>query len=77
MSEILKDLAKRGTKILLDTKLPKQSKEKPVAKKLPQPVEKPRDIHEAFIRKTVSDKPKKQVLLDFFQDVIEIEEKAL
>jgi hypothetical protein len=77
MSDILKDLAKRGTKILLDTKTPRQSKENPAAKKLPQPVEKPRDIHQSFIHKSVSDKPKKQVLLDFFQEVIEVEEKAL
>ena len=77
MSEVLKDLAKRGAKILLDTKSPRQSKENPAAKKLPQPVEKPKDIHEAFVRKCVADKPKKQVLLDFFQEVIDVEEKKL
>jgi hypothetical protein len=77
MSELLNDLAKRGAKILLDTKTPRQAKENPAAKKLPQPTQAPKDIHESFIRKSVADKPKKQVLLDFFQEVIEIEEKKL
>ena len=77
MSDILQHLAKQGTKILLDTKLPKQSKENPAAKKLPQPTPQPKDRHEAFVKKAIQDKPKKQVLIDFFQEVIEEEEKKL
>ena len=77
MSDILQHLAKQGTKILLDTKLPKQSKDNPTAKKLPQPAPQPKDRHEAFVKKTIQDKPKKQVLIDFFQEIIEVEEKNL
>lgn len=77
MSEVLQDLAKRGAKILLDTKAPRQSKENPAARKLPQPMEMPKDIHETFVRKAIADRPKKQVFLDFFQEVIEMEEKKL
>jgi hypothetical protein len=77
MSDILGDLAKRGTKILLDTKQPKQVKENPASRKIPQPSQAPKDIHESFIRKMTADRPKKQVLLDFFQEVIEAEEKKL
>lgn len=73
---ILDDLAKRGAKILLDTKTPK-NKEAP-KKKLPgPPMTDNRSPHEKFVEKVIKEKPKKQVLLDFFEDMIQMEEAKL
>lgn len=75
MSSILDDLAKRGAKILLDTKAPKQEKAK--KQSLPTPMMDNRDPHEKFIEKVIKDKPKKQVLLEFFETTIDQEEAKL
>ena len=76
MSDILKDLAKKGCKILTDTKTPRQTLAK--AKALPEPKsDQILDLHQAAVKKFVKDKPHKKHLLDFFEKVIEAEEKLL
>jgi len=75
MSSILDDLAKRGAKILLDTKTPKQEKQK--KQSLPVPMTDNRDPHEKFIEKVIKEKPKKQILLEFFEDTIQRAEANL
>jgi hypothetical protein len=76
MSDHLKDLAKRGLKILQDTKTAKQSL--PKSKAIPdKSSDQILDIHQAAVRKFVKDKPNKKHLLEFFEKVIEAEEKLL
>ena len=74
--DILADLAKTGRKILTDTKSPKNTLHtaKPVKVKEPQQIT---DIHDAFVKRCIKDKPKKQDLVEFFQRVCEAEEKKL
>jgi hypothetical protein len=76
MSDILKDLAKRGARILTDTKTPRQTlaKGKAIPHKDPEQI---LDLHQAAVKKFVKDKPHKKHLLDFFEKVIEAEEKLL
>jgi hypothetical protein len=75
MSSVLDELAKRGAKILLDTKCPKQ--QQPKKKGLPTPMMDNRDPHTKFIEKVIKEKPKKQVLLEFFEDTIHQAEATL
>ena len=76
MSDLLKDLAKKGCKILTDTKAPRKSV--PQAKALPdKSSDQILDIHQAAVKKFVKDKPNKKHLLEFFERVIEAEEKKL
>ena len=76
MGDILTDLAKRGYKILLDTKAPRQTTVK--TKALPAPtVKESDDLHSVAVRRFVKEKPAKKHLLEFFQQVIEMEEKKL
>jgi hypothetical protein len=35
------------------------------------------DIHQAFVKKAIKDKPKKQEVVEFFQRVCEAEERKL
>lgn len=73
---ILDDLAKRGAKILLDTKTPKNAQ--PAKKGLPAtPMMDTRDPHQKFIEKVIKEKPKRAVLLEFFVDQITLEESKL
>jgi hypothetical protein len=74
--DILKEMAQAGRKILTDTKQKKNATEisKPIKVKI---TEAPTDIHAAFVKKCIKEKPKKQVLVDFFQMVCESEEKKL
>jgi hypothetical protein len=75
--DILKDLAQSGRKILTDTKSPKNTVGvgKPVkAKAASEPI---LDIHAAFVKRAIKDKPKKQELVEFFQRVCEAEERKL
>lgn len=76
MSDLLKDLAKKGCKILTDTKTSKQNL--PKAKEIGHK-EEPQilDIHQAAVKRFIKDKPHKKHLLDFFEKVIEAEEKKL
>ncbi len=74
--DILKDLAQSGRKILTDTKQKKNALNvsKPVKAKIEEPI---LDLHQAFVKKAIKDKPKKQEVVEFFQRVCEAEEKKL
>ena len=76
MSDVLKDLAKRGCKILQDSKTPRQSlpKAKSIPHKEPEQI---LDIHQSAVKRFIKDKPHKKHLLEFFEKVIEAEEKLL
>jgi hypothetical protein len=77
MSDHLQDLAKKGLKILQDTKTPRQSlpKAKEIAAKAsPDQV---LDLHQAAVRRFIKDKPHKKHILEFFEKVITAEEKLL
>ena len=75
--DILKDLAKTGRKILTDTKTPKNSvpQGKKVASKEPEP--QILDMHQAFVKRAIKDKPPKKEVVEFFSRVCEAEEKKL
>ena len=76
MSDLLKDLAKKGTKILQDTKTPRQ--DTPKSKSLPDKVApQDLDIHQATVKRFIKDKPSKKHLIDFFEKIIEAEERKL
>jgi hypothetical protein len=75
--DILKDLAASGRKILVDTKQQKNTADvgKPI--KMKAAPESILDIHQAFVKRCIKDKPPKKDLVDFFQRVCEAEEKKL
>ncbi len=77
MSDLLKDLAKKGCKILQDTKTPRQNL--PKGKSIPDKSSSDQvlDIHQTAVRRFVKDKPHKKHLIEFFERVIEAEEKLL
>jgi hypothetical protein len=76
MSDLLKDLAAKGCKILTDTKTPRQGLAK--AKAIPQKAaEQVLDLHQAAVKRFVKDKPHKKHLIEFFEKVIEAEERLL
>lgn len=76
MSDLLKDLASKGCKILSDTKAPRKTV--PKAKELPAAKsDQILDIHQAAVKKFVKDKPHKKHLLEFFEKVIDAEEQKL
>ena len=76
MSDILKDLAKKGCKILTDTKTPRQTVAK--AKEIPQKESgQILDLHQTAVKRFIKDKPHKKHLIEFFEKVIEAEEKLL
>lgn len=75
--DILRDLQKTGRKILTDTKAPKNTLNvaKPIkGSPAPEPI---LDLHQAFVKKAIKDKPKKKEVVEFFQRVCEAEEKNL
>ncbi len=76
MSALLEDLAKKGCKILQDTKTPRQASVK--AKEIPskEPAQN-LDVHQAAVKKFVKDKPHKKHVLEVFEKIIEAEEKKL
>jgi hypothetical protein len=76
MSDYYKDLARKGCKILTDTKTPRQNL--PKAKAMPhKEPEQILDLHQAAVKRFIKDKPHKKHLLEFFEKVIEAEEKNL
>jgi hypothetical protein len=76
MSDLLKDLAKKGCKILQDTKTPRQNLAK--AKAIPdKSSDQILDLHQSAVKRFVKDKPHKKHLIEFFERVIEAEEKLL
>ena len=74
--DIIKELAQSGRKILTDTKQQKNTLNisKPVKAKISEPI---LDIHQAFVKRAIKDKPKKQEVVEFFQRVCEAEERKL
>lgn len=74
--DIIKQLAESGRKILTDTKQQKNAVNvsKPVKAKVSEPIT---DIHQAFVKRAIKDKPKKQEVVEFFQRVCEAEERNL
>lgn len=76
MSDLLKDLAKKGCKILQDTKTLRQ--DTPKTKALPEKAA-PQELdpHQAAVRRIIKEKPSKKHLLEFFEKVIEAEERKL
>lgn len=76
MSDILTELAKKGCKILTDTKTPKETNVK--AKEIPyKEPEQVLTANQALVKKFIKEKPHKKHLIDFFEKVIEAEEKLL
>lgn len=78
MSDLLKDYATKGTKILTDTKTPRQTLAR--GKALPEPKHTPPDSHDPHqmaIRRFIKEKPAKKHLVEFFEKVIEAEERLL
>jgi len=77
MSAVLEDLAKKGCKILTDTKTARQNLPKAKAlpeKAAPEPI---LDLHQAAVKRFIKDKPHKKHILEFFEKVITAEEKLL
>jgi hypothetical protein len=75
--DILKDLHSSGRKILVDTKQKKNTSGVAQPIKGLKTIEPLLDIHQAFVKKAIKDKPKKQEVVEFFQKVCEMEEKKL
>jgi hypothetical protein len=76
--DILKDLAQTGRKIITDTKTPKNTAA--VGKKVPTKVADTNqvlDMHQAFVKRAIKDKPNKKEVVEFFTKVCEAEEKKL
>lgn len=74
---VLQDMQKMGIAILQDCKTNRKSM--PNSKKISDKVAAPEvlDIHQAAVRKFIKDKPKKKHLIEFFETIIEAEEKKL
>lgn len=73
----LHDAAKLGIKILQDCKTPRRGvpdSKKIAEKAVPEPI---LDIHQAAVKRFIKDKPNKKHLLEFFEKVIDAEEKKL
>lgn len=77
MSDVLKDLSAKGCKILTDTKSPRNAV--PKAKELPHKAASApdMDIHDVAVKRFIKDKPHKKHLLEFFEKIIDMEEKKL
>lgn len=75
--DILKDLATSGRKILTDTKQQKNTLNVAKAIKTKPALEEITDIHTAFVKRAIKDKPKKAEVVEFFQRVCEAEERKL
>ena len=69
-------MAQKGIKILQDTKTSRKAM--PKGKAIPTKNEEQiLDIHDAAVKKFVKDKPHKKHILEFFERIIEAEEKKL
>lgn len=76
MSDVLKDLSAKGCKILTDTKSPRNAV--PKAKELPhKAAPQDLDIHQTAVKRFIKEKPHKKHLLEFFEKIIDMEEKKL
>lgn len=76
-NSVLQDCQKMGIKILQDCKTARRAQ--PDAKKIPEKAtpSEPLDIHQAAVKKFIKEKPHRKHLLEFFERVIEAEEKKL
>lgn len=76
-NSVLADCQKMGIKILQDCKTGRKAQ--PDAKKIPEKASpsEPMDVHQAAVKKFIKDKPAKKHLLEFFERIIETEEKKL
>lgn len=76
--DILKDLHQSGRKIIVDTKAPRNTSgvAKSVSAKAAasEPI---LDIHQAFVKRCIKDKPPKKDLVEFFDRVCKAEEMKL
>jgi hypothetical protein len=76
MSDLLRDLAKKGCKILTDTKTPR--KDTPKGKEIPQKAAPQElDVHQAAVKRFCKEKPGKKHLIEFFEKIIDVEENKL
>ena len=76
MADVLRDLAKKGCKILTDTKQPRREVPKGKAIPLKESAQE-LDIHQAAVKRFVKEKPSKKHVIEFFEKIIESEEKKL
>lgn len=76
-SAVLQDMSKMGIKILQDCKTPRKGQAD--AKKIPDKASPPEDldVHQSAVRKFIKEKPHKKHLLEFFERIIDVEEKKL
>ena len=76
MNEAFLAFQQSGKKLLVDTKTPatKQKREQ-IAKNAKEPLE--TDPHKAFVKRTITDKPKKQDVVKEFKRFIEEAESKL
>jgi len=74
---VLEDCKKMGIKILQDCKTAKRAQ--PDAKRIADKAtpSEPMDVHQAAVRKFVKEKPHKKHLIEFFERIIDSEEKKL
>lgn len=78
MSDYLSQLMKSGKKLLTDTKTPAtKEKREQVAKSATSTAPTETDPHKAFIKRTISEKPKKLEVVEEFKKFIKAEEAKL
>ena len=78
MSDYLSQVLKSGRTLLKDTKTPaSKEKRETVAKSKTAPTPEDSDPHKVFIRKTISDKPKKLDVVESMMRFIKAEEAKL
>ena len=78
MSDYLTQVLKTGRTLLKDTKQPaSKEKRETVAKAKASPTVEDGDPHKVFIKKTISDKPKKLEVVEHMKRFIKAEESKL
>lgn len=78
MSDYLAQVIKSGRTLLKDTKQPaSKEKREVVAKSKMTPTPEDSDPHKVFIKKTISDKPKKLEVVESMKRFIKAEESKL
>lgn len=78
MSDYLSQLMKSGKKLLTDTKTPAtKEKRQAVAKSAIESTPTESDPHKAFVKRTISEKPKKTEVVEEFKKFIKAEESKL
>lgn len=78
MSDYLTQVLKSGKTVLKDTKTPAtKEKREVIAKSKTTPTPEDSDPHKVFIKKTISDKPKKLEVVESMKRFIKAEETKL